>query len=732
MARKLASVQKIVDIKPIEGKDRIVLATIEGFKVIVGKEMQVGDLVVYIEIDSVLPDRPEFEQARKRSNRIRTMKMGNVYSEGIAYPISILPNGNWKEGDDVTALLGIVKYDEYAGEEPIGVSNLSKKKNNWFQRIWYRIFGYPKRKKGGFSTLISKTDETRCLDGNTKILTEVGELRIADIVNNKKNVKVASVSDDGKVEWMNILDYQKFPAEKEYMEIKYPFHPFTNRNKTIKCTNDHRFLTDSGYKRADELTLMDKVGYIENTYSEDIIPLIYGMLLGDGTLSIDKRSNGIANKSRSIRLSFTQGEKQTEYFNYKVHLLNSEYVTTQEQKSGYVPNNKVNVCSIPNDYLIMQSLYDDKSIDEDGHLVLTEKFCEKLTPLSLAIWYMDDGTCRHLNNEVYKSNTKQSPAIEISSNSFNLEEVELLSKVLWKFNIDNSIKTINRNGKTYLANYITVKGTPDFMRLIAPYVPENMRYKLTDEIRNSISFNQLDSFKKEKHIIFDKILSISKIEISKYSHGKTFYDLEIEKNHNFISGGIISHNCQNIPEVLNYKEPVCVSQKIDGQSASYTIERTFFGHKFNVYSRNFNVGRDNSNYWKVADMYDMEERMELMMNDMGVKWVAVQGEVAGPGIQKNPEGLKDIDFFVFNIITPNGRLGNKEMVEVCSKYGLTTVPMISYDYILPNTVDEMLAYATGPSLINPNVLREGVVVRSQDGKHSFKAVSPEYLVKHGK
>ena len=189
---------------------------------------------------------------------------------------------------------------------------------------------------------------------------------------------------------------------------------------------------------------------------------------------------------------------------------------------------------------------------------------------------------------------------------------------------------------------------------------------------------------------------------------------------------------QNIPGILQNKEPMCVSQKVDGQSASYTMERTFFGHKFNVYSRNLNVGRDNSNYWKAADMYDIEERMELMMNDMNVKWVAVQGEVAGPGIQKNPEGLKDIDFFVFNIITPNGRLGNKEMVEVCSKYGFTTVPMISYDYILPNTVDEMLKYATGPSLINPNVLREGIVVRSQDGKRSFKAVSPEYLVKHGK
>ena len=77
-------------------------------------------------------------------------------------------------------------------------------------------------------------------------------------------------------------------------------------------------------------------------------------------------------------------------------------------------------------------------------------------------------------------------------------------------------------------------------------------------------------------------------------------------------------------------------------------------------------------------------------------------------------------------------MGNKEMVKLCYHYGLTTVPMIDYEYILPDTVDEMLKYATGPSLINPNVLREGVVVRSQDGRHNFKAVSPEYLIKHGK
>jgi len=350
MDRKLASIQIIKDLKPIEGKDRILQATVLGWTLIVGKDdFKIGDKCIYIEPDSVLDaNNPIFDQARKRSNRVKTIKLGGIYSQGIAYPLSILPENDWQEGDDVSSILHITKYDEYAGDD-IEVSVSKKPKYNWFQRLWYRIFGFPQRKKGGFTTLVSKTDETRI---------------------------------------------------------------------------------------------------------------------------------------------------------------------------------------------------------------------------------------------------------------------------------------------------------------------------------------------------------------------------------------------QNIPEVLQYKEPISISEKVDGMSCTATIEGTFLGHKFNLYSRNLHLEKDGSKYWQAIEIYDLEERMELMMNELNVPWLAIQGEVAGPAIQKNPLQLKDIDFFIFNIITPNGRFGNKEMVELCYRYGLTTVPIISYDYILPDTVEEVLKYATGPSMVNPQVMREGIVCRSLDGKKSFKAVSPEYLVRH--
>ena len=60
------------------------------------------------------------------------------------------------------------------------------------------------------------------------------------------------------------------------------------------------------------------------------------------------------------------------------------------------------------------------------------------------------------------------------------------------------------------------------------------------------------------------------------------------------------------------------------------------------------------------------------------------------------------------------------------------MPILDINYVLPDTVDELLEYADGKSVID-GLEREGIVLRSKDGKQSFKAVSNEFLIKyHGK
>lgn len=134
---KLASVQIIKEIKKIEGADNIVLAFVLGWQVVVKKdEFKVGDKVSYIQIDTVVPELPEYEFLRERKYKVKTIKLRKVLSQGLIVP---LPKGNWKEGDDVTEILGIKKYEKPDNNpERYEKPRMPKK---WYKK-WIYIFKY--------------------------------------------------------------------------------------------------------------------------------------------------------------------------------------------------------------------------------------------------------------------------------------------------------------------------------------------------------------------------------------------------------------------------------------------------------------------------------------------------------------------------------------------------------------------------------------------------------------
>jgi RNA ligase (TIGR02306 family) len=137
--RKLASIQRIKNIEAIEGADAIEKASVLGWQLVIRKgEFAIGDLCVYCEIDSVMPDRPEFEFVRAKSNRIKTIRLRGQVSQGICFPLNILPKGVAVEEDmDVTDIIGVTKF------EPPIPANLAAEV------------------KGMFPSFIPKTDETR-------------------------------------------------------------------------------------------------------------------------------------------------------------------------------------------------------------------------------------------------------------------------------------------------------------------------------------------------------------------------------------------------------------------------------------------------------------------------------------------------------------------------------------------------------------------------------------------
>lgn len=120
--RKLASIQYVHHITPIEGADRIECVHVLGWQCVANKgEFQVGDSCVYMEVDSFLPVCDRFEFLRSSSYRksellgegfrLKTQKFRGQISQGLVQPLSVLPEGNYQVGDDVTELLGIRKWE---------------------------------------------------------------------------------------------------------------------------------------------------------------------------------------------------------------------------------------------------------------------------------------------------------------------------------------------------------------------------------------------------------------------------------------------------------------------------------------------------------------------------------------------------------------------------------------------------------------------------------------------
>lgn len=122
--RKLASIQRIYAIEPIEGADKIELAHVLGWQCVVNKgQFKPMDIGVYFEIDSFLPIRPEFEFLRSSSYkktdvmgegfRLRTMRFRGQISQGLLLPISSFPEipEGTDIGTDVAELLGVRKWE---------------------------------------------------------------------------------------------------------------------------------------------------------------------------------------------------------------------------------------------------------------------------------------------------------------------------------------------------------------------------------------------------------------------------------------------------------------------------------------------------------------------------------------------------------------------------------------------------------------------------------------------
>lgn len=247
--RKLASVRKVTDILPIPDADAIECAIVGGgWPVVVKKgEFQVGDLAIYFEIDSWIPHElaPFLSKGKEpreyngvKGERLKTVRLRGQLSQGLLLHISLKLNLDFsyhvtaferglQEGDDVTELLGIQKW-----EAPVPACLAGQV-------------------RGNFPSFLVKTDQERCLSGDTMVETENGPITIEKICSTDELTLVKSYNLDSKeIELMPVTGRSIIQeTDEDWFCIK------TEKGKTMTVTGEHRIWCEDikAYRKVREI-----------------------------------------------------------------------------------------------------------------------------------------------------------------------------------------------------------------------------------------------------------------------------------------------------------------------------------------------------------------------------------------------------------------------------------------------------------------------------------------------
>lgn len=395
-----------------------------------------------------------------------------------------------------------------------------------------------------YDTRIHVMDE----NGNT-FLEEIGKL----VSKKPKGWKALSVDDRGNFSYKPILnffnngkkDFYKVGIEVSRMGSLSRVNKYT---KNVVCTENHRFFDDN----FSEVYLRDlKVGDVVSTYEDygnnrvlkraiknlnteynlsgDVISFLRGSVLGDGSVDVLR--------SGSLRYRFTQSSKHAKYFDVVKNILGDLYCCDQVVKSGYGGKDILTVTSRVCDSFrdIFSSLF------VDGKKRITREYLDSLTPLSIAVWYMDDGSLIHRYGK--------EKLVVLSTHAYSKEENEIIIEYFKEVHGIHFKLGYDKRCDRYFISASCKEDRYKFLSLVSDYIIDLFQYKLGDNFKCKNKLNDIEPINRIDYKGDFKFVGkgvIKSIAPYKDSHVSA-YDIEVADNHNYItSGGIILHNCHTV------------------------------------------------------------------------------------------------------------------------------------------------------------------------------------------
>ncbi len=368
-----------------------------------------------------------------------------------------------------------------------------------------------------------------CGSWNTKVtLADGSQELLGKIVTEKMDVEVLSYDPElgcltprRVVNWFNNGETETFLRFKVERAGQGP----GRGQAVLSMTPNHLIMTPGGWREAGELASGDRVMLAQpHLLGPSQWQVILGSLMGDGNLSAPVRRD-----AASARFRMGHGAKQAPYLDWKVSLL------------ANVPHSR----STNDKDAVFADFTPLAELDElrhavylgDGKKHLSWDYLKELTPMALAVWYMDDGSFQLRSKGLQERTQEGSGRIEICVEAMSEGSRQRLVQYLrdsWGLDV----KLMGRGKRAISVLNFTTAASEKFQRIIAPYVPSVMEYKLLPKFRGQCEV--VPEFKQPvMHPVPARILDI---EVRRDYKNMDRFDIEIEGSHNYLADGVLVHN----------------------------------------------------------------------------------------------------------------------------------------------------------------------------------------------
>ncbi|TSD96073.1 recombinase RecA [Skermania sp. ID1734] len=364
-----------------------------------------------------------------------------------------------------------------------------------------------------------------CFNYSTRVQLADGTTeKIGKIVNNKMDVEVLSYDPEtNQIVPRRIVNWFDNGPADHFLQFTVEKSGGNGRSQ-FAATPNHLIRTPGGWAEAGDILAGDRVLAAEmHRLSDQQLQVVLGSLMGDGNLSPNLRGRN------GVRFRMGHGAAQHEYLDWKTELLgNIEHSVRVNDKGAKF----VDFTPLPELGELQEAVYLG-----DGKKFLSEEYIKALTPLALAIWYMDDGSFTVRSKGLQERTRGGSGRIEICVEAMSEgSRVRLRDYLRDTHGLDVRLRLSGARKKAVLV--FSTESSTQFQEMVAPYMAPSMEYKLLPRFRGQGTVIPAFTEPMQK-LVPARVLDV---HVKPQTRSMHRFDIEVEGNHNYFVDGVMVHN----------------------------------------------------------------------------------------------------------------------------------------------------------------------------------------------